>query len=77
MSVNNFIKIDRKNFTVSDCDADTNFGRKIGQGKNLDEAIDIAIKYQEENIVEYGIQFTDSGRGPLRSEASQNDIEKI
>lgn len=70
MSANNYLKIDRKKFTVSDCDADMGYGQKIGQGKNLEETIAIAMKYQKENIVEYGIQFMDSGRG-------QNDVEKI
>ncbi|MEK7127796.1 MAG: hypothetical protein AAB838_03690 [Patescibacteria group bacterium] len=60
MSANNYLKIDRKKFTVSDCDAESENGHKIGQGKNLEEAIDIAEEYQAENIVEYGIHFTRS-----------------
>lgn len=59
MSANNYLKIDRKKFKVSDCDVETGSEFKIGQGKSLDEAINIAQKYKEENIVEYGIQFTD------------------
>ena len=58
MSANNYMKIDRKKFVVSCCDADTDSGYKVGQGKNLDEAIDIAEEYQKDNIVEYGIHFT-------------------
>lgn len=64
MSANNYLKIDRKKFVVSDCDAESGYGRKIGQGENLEDAIDIAQKYQEENIVEYGINFIDSGSSP-------------
>lgn len=70
MSANNYIKIDRRDYTVSDCDLENTDGRKIGQGKNLEDAIDIAKEYQKENIVEYGIQFMDSGLG-------QNDAENI
>ena len=64
MSANNFIKINRKDFTVSDCDAETGAGILINKVKTLDEAINIAQKYQKENIVEYGIQFIDSGSSP-------------
>lgn len=63
MSANNLIKIDRRNFAVSDCDADTGYGAKIGRGKTLEGAIDLAQEYQEQNIVEYGIRFTGRKQG--------------
>lgn len=61
MSANNYLRI-RKNrdgeYFVSEEDADT--GHTISQlGKFLhpDDALEAAQKYQEENEVEYGIQF--------------------
>lgn len=71
MSTNNFIQIDKKDFIVSDCDADTGYGAKIGRGKTLDEAIDLAVKYQEENIVEYGIQFTKKSATANKKQVNQ------
>lgn len=59
MSANNYILINRKNFQVSVRDADTDgVLSKIGKGNTLDQAIDIAQRYQNSEIVEYGIQFT-------------------
>jgi hypothetical protein len=59
MSANNYILINRKNFDVSLRDADTeDLLSVIGKAKNIDTAIDMAIKYQETKIVEYGIYFT-------------------
>lgn len=59
MSANNYILINRKNFQVSVRDADTGkLLAEINKAKDLDEAIDIAQKYQENEMVEYGIQFT-------------------
>lgn len=59
MSANNYILIDRKNLQVSIRDAETGaILSKIAKGKTLDNAIDIAMEYQETEIVEYGIQFS-------------------
>lgn len=59
MSANNYILINRKSFDVSLRDADSgDVLSKIAKGKTLDNAIDIAMEYQETEIVEYGIQFT-------------------
>lgn len=60
MSSNDFIAISKKDFKVFHGDADCGFSEAdlIGQGKNLEEAIEIAEKFNEEGIgVEYGIQF--------------------
>lgn len=59
MSANNYLKIDRKSFTVSYCDIESDRGLLVGKGKTIDEAIDIAQRYREEEIVEYGIFFTE------------------
>lgn len=59
MSANNYILVNRRTFSVSMRDAEE--GKlmwKIGKGKTLDEALDIAQKTLEEEIVEYGIQLT-------------------
>lgn len=74
MSANNFVLINKKDLTISDCDADTGFGSKIGQGKTLDEAINLAQKYQEQNPVEYGINFR--GR-PLTKRQQKSNIKTI
>ena len=59
MSANNYILVDRKKFSVSLRDADTaKLVDKIGKGKALENAVDIAMKYQEAELVEYGIRFT-------------------
>ncbi len=59
MSANNYILINRKSFDVSLRDADTGgLLSKIKKAKDFSEAIDIAQEYQENEIVEYGIQFT-------------------
>ncbi len=64
MSANNYILIDRDTLEVTHRNAD---GGKvmetIGKGKSLDEAVDIATKFQDElekegMPVEYGIEFT-------------------
>ena len=60
MSANNQILIKNNTFEVYDYDVDCGLDKKhdlIGKGKSLKEAIEIAQKYQQENIVEYGIQF--------------------
>ena len=58
MSANNFIQINRNNFSVTARDADTNSViEKVGKGNNLGSAIDLAEKYYQDNIVEYGICF--------------------
>ncbi len=41
-------------------DADTEVVlEKIGKAKNLEQAIDLAQEYEESQIVEYGIHFTE------------------
>ena len=63
MSANNIIFIDRKNFKVyyqGTADND-DLGSLEGQGKTIEEAIDIAQKIIEEcGEVEYGIKFISS-----------------
>lgn len=57
MSVNNMITIHKRTFVVKNVDAETGYGFVLGKGKNLEEAISIAEKEMEEEIVEYGIYF--------------------
>lgn len=60
MSANNFILIDRNNLEVSVRDAEAGVVlEKIGQAKTLEQAITLAQAYQQKEIVEYGIQFTE------------------
>lgn len=58
MSANNYLLINRRTFKVfkgcADCE---NTKTQIGQGKNLEEAIDIADYYTQIHEVEYGINF--------------------
>ena len=58
MSAKNYLIINRNTFEVSDHDLDTDMFLPIGKGKNINEAIDIATKYMEEHVVEYGCAFT-------------------
>ncbi|MEK7164270.1 MAG: hypothetical protein AAB768_03985 [Patescibacteria group bacterium] len=61
MSANNYILINRKKFDISLRDADTGeLLSKIGKANTLDKAIDIAQRYQNSEIVEYGIKFTEN-----------------
>lgn len=62
MSANNFILIKKNHegtgFGVQECDADT--GAEIdflGSFAVLEEAVDAANEYQEENEVEYGLKI--------------------
>ncbi|MDP3917955.1 MAG: NYN domain-containing protein [Candidatus Woesebacteria bacterium] len=59
MSANNYILINQDNLEVSVNDAGTgnSFG-KPQKARNLENAIEIAQKIQNENIIEYGITFT-------------------
>jgi hypothetical protein len=59
MSANNLIYINRRTFKVyyQDCADNDGLGRLVGQGKNLEEAVDIAQKFMEK--IEYGIWFVD------------------
>jgi LDH2 family malate/lactate/ureidoglycolate dehydrogenase len=59
MSANNMITINKKTYEVQNVDAETGYGNIVGKGKSLEEAIEIAEKEMEENIVEYGIHFVD------------------
>jgi len=59
MSFDNYILINRKNFEVKELNAsDGKIIRKIGEGKNLEEAIDIAGEEIHSGMIEYGIRFT-------------------
>lgn len=60
MSANNMIIINRKTYVVEEVDVETGYGREVGQGKNIEEAIDIAQKELDEGDVEYGIHFVKS-----------------
>lgn len=60
MSADNYILINRKNFVVKELNAsDGRVIEKIGKGKDLEDAIDIACDETKTKIIEYGIQFTD------------------
>ena len=54
MSSDNYILISRVNYEVFVGCASSNYLKKIGHGKGLNEAIDIAEKYGD---TEYGISF--------------------
>jgi len=69
MSADNFLLIHKKTFEVfSGCASNENIWL-IGKGKNLEDAIEIAEKYERDMIedggppVEYGISFTKSLKG--------------
>ena len=61
MSANNVIYIRRKDFSVfyQPCADNDGLGHKVGKGKNLEEAVDIAQKEIDDcdGMVEYGIVF--------------------
>lgn len=58
MSADNYIFISRRTFVaVERCASDGRVIAKLGKGKNLDEAIDIAQDRMEGYPVEYGIVF--------------------
>ena len=60
MSADNYILIDRKTFEVKELNAsDGQIIRKIGKGKNLEEAIDMACEETKMGMIEYGIEFTE------------------
>lgn len=58
MNIDNWITIDKKTFEVLEF---TGYGikpiTKIGKGKSIEEAIDIAEKYKRENLIEYDIKI--------------------
>ena len=56
MSADNGLLVNKKTFEVLEYQGEGG-PWKIGQGKDLEEAIDIAQKYCQEEIVEYGINF--------------------
>lgn len=56
MSANNQLVI-LPDFTVLDIDVDETGEYKVGQGKTLDEALDICDTYMETNEVEYGLRI--------------------
>lgn len=63
MSANNVIYIDRKSLKVyyQGCADNQDLGNCIGQGKTLDEAVDIAYDYLGDGYMpEYGINFINS-----------------
>jgi len=51
------ITINKKTYVVKEADAETGFGRVLGKGKSLEEAIDIAEKEMGDGSIEYGIHF--------------------
>ena len=57
MSANNFLEINKETFEVWDKDIETLNGFLVGKANTLEEAIDLAEKYQREEVVEYGIGF--------------------
>jgi hypothetical protein len=62
MSANNSIYINKNTFRVYEHGChDNDFIAEeeylIGQGKSLEEAIEIAEEFEKENMVEYGIHF--------------------
>jgi len=61
MSANNIIYIKRDTYEVfyQGCVDNDDLGEKIGKGKNLEEAVDIAEEYMKDPlfILEYGINF--------------------
>jgi len=60
MSADNYILINRKSFEVKELNAsDGRVIRKVGKGKNLEEAIDIACEETKTGMIEYGIEFTE------------------
>jgi len=60
MSTDNYILINRKNFIVKELNAsDGSVIRKIGKGRNLEDAIDIACEETKTGKIEFGIEFTD------------------
>ncbi len=61
MSANNYLSINKKTFEILEADADTGHAMLIATGKSLEDAIELAEKYMEENIVEYGIHFHKEG----------------
>ncbi len=60
MSADNYILINRKSFEVKELNAsDGRVIRKVGKGKNLEEAVDIACEETKIGMIEYGIEFTE------------------
>lgn len=58
MSADNYIFINRKTFEVKLMGASNgDMITKLGKGKNLEDAIDIACDEVNSSIVEYGIVF--------------------
>ena len=68
ISADNYILICKKTFEVFDGCASNDNLIKVGQGKNLNEAIEIAEEFEqhlwgEGLILEYGIHFSNNTRG--------------
>ncbi len=71
MSANNYLLVRKETrpsgdkpegetiYTVQDCDMESEraVGFKVGEAPTLEGAIEIAQKYQQEEIVEYGLHF--------------------
>ena len=54
--------ISKSKFTVKECDADTDYCSVVAKGKNLEDAIEKAEKFEQKIIrdgsyIEYGIHF--------------------
>lgn len=68
MSADNYLLITKKTFEVFNGCASNDYLQKIGQGKDLKDAIRIAEEYEEElwnegSYLEYGIHFSLDTRG--------------
>ncbi len=61
MSANNAIYINKKNYRVyyQGCADNSGYGELVGQGKDLEEAVDIASQHIDDmdGYLEYGITF--------------------
>lgn len=59
MSANNYLFVQQvgDEYVLSERDADTNYGHPLKTFSSLRRAINFAEKYQQENIVEYGLSF--------------------
>lgn len=61
MSANNYVSVEKRGgvWLVNDNNADGGHGFTVKEYKTRDEAIDEAVKYCQENFVEYGIAHID------------------
>jgi len=57
MSANNYLLISKSQYTVKECDADTEYCSVKYEGCDLEDALDKADEIMKEEIIEYGVQF--------------------